>query len=598
MLLIFALSALLRLIIALPVIRAEVAPAWDEAGYLMAAHGYHALFSSQLGGEPTRQEDADAAYGRGTWPPLHSMVLALSFLLFGPTVGVARVTSILIAALTTPLVWRVSTRLAGPRAGLATALLHLVYPGFVGFAHLLWSENLFLLLVWLGLELCLSSQATTTSAGRLGRAALAGLFLALATLTRISGAAFLVVALLWLARRGGSSTRWLSAAAAALVALITLLPWQWHLNQREPTFALLSAANGYNLLLGQVEPDSGETGPERKQRINQLIRAELNSGQASRDQAARHLALERIGENPLGFVRRCLARIPALFYGEAHLVRHLYQVVYPPLPPAWAMVLRILLLVSYALLLALLIFGLASAGNELRHRRFLIALSIGALLPSLPTVANSRIGMPILLILLPAAGLAVIRLRDHRSAASRFVWVLAALLALQTYRQWHFERGSNWYSELQLAWGLPIRDESQSDDEGEEGPHKPPVGDTILLRATPSDHCQKLEIQSLTPGLEIQTGAMKPPTAQLIWSSVSEPVLAIALRGRNPGNPTRLQLRCASGPAHLSPAGVVLEVAADRTAWHQWRPTGLPGLESYWWGGSEARPIPANLLSP
>lgn len=591
--LLLALSALLRVAVALPVIRAEVEPAWDEAGYLSQARGYHALLTSRLAAVSSRPEDAEAAYGRGTWPPLHPLVLSLVFLLFGPTVAVARWTSVALAALTTPVVWRLGTRLAGAKAGWAAALIHLVYPGFVGFAHLLWSENLYLLLLLLGLEVCLAAPEAGTGARRLGLAGLGGLVLGLATLTRISGAPLLLVTLLWLAWQGRRRGRWMLAVAGALVAGLTLLPWHLQLHSREGSPVLLSAANGYNLALGQFEQEMGESGPERKVRINRMIRARSEETGEGRDQAARQLALERIREDPPGFVARCLKRLPRLFYGEAHLVRHLYQLVYPPLPPALASMLRVLLLVGYVLLLGLGLEGLIAAGAELRHRGLLVALALAATLPSLPTVASSRIAMPILAVLLPAAGLAAARLWARRASTRRACWLLLGLLALQTYRHWHFERGSAWYGAAQLWWRPSIEAES-GEDEGlaGDGPRRHPVGDTLLLRAAVGS-CEEVELEAALPGLDLSFGIGPSGAARLVWDPNRRPVVALAVRSLKPEVPSRLKLTCR--PAGTS---VSFELATERSHWHRWRPAGLPGLESYWWGGSEVRPVPAALLSP
>ncbi len=596
MLWLFAGSLLLRLLVGWPAVAAHVEPAWDEAGYVAQARGYHVMLQSLLAGESPSQEDSDAAYGRGTWPPLHPLVLAVAFLVFGPSLPVARGVSILVAAATTPLVWKVSTRLASRRAGWMTAAIHLVYPGFVGFAHLLWSENLFLFWLFLGLELGLRSRQSLSPGKESLFSGLAGLCFGLATLTRLSGAAMTVVFLAWLTRHSLRTRRFGPPLLAGALAVLVILPWQLEINRRESSRALLSAANGYNLLLGQIEVRDGETGPERKQRINRLIRAESERTGAGRDQAARRLALAEIRSDLPAFAQRCLARLPALFYGETHLVRHIYQLVYPPLPEWVALSLRFLLWLSYSLLLSLLVRGLWIRWPPPHHFKLLGGLAFAALLPALPTVASSRIGLPVVAVLLPFAGMALLRLVDDTSARRGFAVLLLGVLILQGIRHAHFERGSSWYSDLQLRLGLPIRAANETSDGLEEEPLRPPVGDAMLLRV-PGASCSQVEIVAASPGLELTTGVGGAGLTRILWIPGQPQVFTLLVSSRSPEEVSTLRLDCRS-QEELPGELFTLELAREAATWHAWRPVGSQGLEVYWWGSADARPIPTALLLP
>ncbi len=584
----FAASLLVRLLVAWPVIRAEVLPAWDEAGYLEQAEGFAAVLRALVHGAAPAAADLERAYGRGRWPPAHPLVLALPLLLFGPSLAAARLATVVLSAATTLLVYRMGERAGGARVALAAACLHLLYPSFVGFSHLLWSETLFLLLLASTLLLFLRIPEAGEGRQRTALAVAAGALGGASVLARIAGAPFLLVLAAWLALRLGGRSRWMLPGVALGTAFLMVLPWHWTLLRREGSFHLLTTANGYNLMLGQVPQEPGETGPQRKARVNRMIRAQMRETGQPRDHAARHLALEIIRHEPGAFLRRALGRVADLWYGEQHLLRHLFQAVYPPVAPALAIGLWALLTVSFALLLGLVLWGLFGPGPPLGHRGLWLALVGFGMLPSLPTVASPRMGLPLLFLLLPAAGHGLARLYETSPSRlrldRRLALLLVALLLFQTWRGWRFHTCSSLYAPIQASLGWPMKEEAEEVDEAEAAPGRPRIGDRFLLRSQ-AGACEEIELTAVG-----EEALLDEERTRLFWRPGDQPALSVRLHGRLPEAHPRLRLACSSTglAADLDPA--------TAGAWRAWQPAGLPGIEVQWRSGAEVRPTPEGFL--
>ncbi|MBU0743432.1 hypothetical protein KKA85_09520, partial [bacterium] len=125
----------------------DVHPVNDEWGYSNRAHGWAAIYGDLLTGHRPDPAHWDRAYEDGFQPPLHPMALGAAYAT-GLAPGVAgRVLNALLTALATPLVFLLARRVAPRPAAIAAAGLHLLYPTFTFFAHSLWAEPLFVLLL-------------------------------------------------------------------------------------------------------------------------------------------------------------------------------------------------------------------------------------------------------------------------------------------------------------------------------------------------------------------------------------------------------------------------------------------------------------------
>ena len=177
--LLFVASFLVRLPFLLFAGAHDVQPLYDEANYVGRAEAMGVVLDNLLAGRESSAFEWRSTYRGGVWPPLHPLLLLLGLRTGLGVVG-ARLVVLLLSALTTPLVFLVARRFTSRRGALCAAALHVVYPSFVAFGHLLWSETLFLFFLfatlWAFGRLVASDDAAPDPTGW-KRALLAGLLL-------------------------------------------------------------------------------------------------------------------------------------------------------------------------------------------------------------------------------------------------------------------------------------------------------------------------------------------------------------------------------------------------------------------------------------
>lgn len=571
----FVLSLLLRLVAALPVLTQEVWPAWDEAGYTAKAEAFHSTFERWLAGKPTLPSDRDRAYGGGTWPPLHPLLAALA-MLGGGGLTAARLLTLLLSAATTPLVFLLALRCAPRRSALLAALAHATYPSFLGFAHLLWSETPFVLLL-LGTILAALRVAEATSPGRaLGRCLAVGGLLGAAALTRAAVLPFIVCLPLFLAWKARGAARAWRPAAVLVAAGLVVAPWEWVLHQREGELVVLSSANGYNLLLGQFVGQPGESGRARKVRMNQLVRARAREAGTSTDQAARALAWELIREDPVATLKRARGRFSHLWGPDSHLIRHLMAAAYPPIPPLAALGVWLLLQVSYPTFVAAALTGLARRGPPLAHRGLLVSLVVAGMVPPLFSVSSTRMSVPLLALLLPAVGHGLSRLATPRGW--RPLLVLASLVfAAELLDGPVLPASSSFYGPVQTLVSYP----SSADRLGATGQRR--VGDRLAVRLE-DDLCDAPQLALRGAGAFFADGSRRLALAG------ERRVHLVRVYTTAPQVTPRLEVRC-SGQA------LAAFSASPRAAWHRWVEVG-GGVDVLWLGGAEVNPTPLDRQWP
>ena len=157
------------------------------------------------------------AYRTAEHPPLYPLVLSLSSLVGGDSLLAHRVVSCALGSVAVALVGVLGRRLGGRRTGIAAALIAAAYPPFVTADGLVMSEPLFTLLITTTLLAAIALRARPS----VGRAALLGVMIGLATLTR--GEALLLLPLLaWptaFAMASGRLRRLLAATATAVLVI-------------------------------------------------------------------------------------------------------------------------------------------------------------------------------------------------------------------------------------------------------------------------------------------------------------------------------------------------------------------------------------------
>lgn len=397
-----AASAILRLAAWGAVAWNDTPPLFDEAAYLARAAGFAELVSAVVCGQPDQFQAAwKQAYGSGVWPPLNALLLSTAHALPGHEIALARLLTALVSALTTGVVYRLTCRLAGSRAGLAAAILHIVYPSFVAFSHLLWSETLYVLFTLLALDA--AARLLDARPGvRWRYAVLAGLFVGLAGLARASVLALLVAIVVVLAvRLRGMRGRVVAPAVVIAVSVLVVSPWLAALRAGEGRFVLLSTENGYNLLLGNNPWFTDEL---NRRQASLAVDERMRATGLSRDEAAQQIAGEFIRHDPLGFAGRWTDRMRRHLLLDWFVLRHVLYCAYPPIAPLVPAVLMPALGFALIVVFAAAARGAVVPGAALRHRSlFLVAALCTAAMQSV-SMANGRMSLPIFAILLPLAG--------------------------------------------------------------------------------------------------------------------------------------------------------------------------------------------------
>lgn len=461
-LLLFLATLLVRLAAVAVLLKLDARPSFDEYGYDRRAQGWQAV-ADDLSRGAVAPEHWRQAYDRGFQPPLHPLLMSTVYTADGAGAARARALSALWSALATPLVYLIARRLADRRAATAAAWLHVIYPAFSFFGASLWAEPLYILLLLGAWERALAARDVVEceAGGRtqLRRAATAGLALGLLALTRPAGLPYLLLLpLAFLGPRRCWPGRRRATGVMVLVATLTVLPWELTLWRQEGRPVLLATGTGFNLALGNnplIADGEGATwlGPETHARLRREV-ADFAAPRGRTPEAAMQAyALDQVSRDPAAALRRVVERAGLLWSADAFTVRHLVHAVVRPQPLPLIAVIWSLTFVAYLCLAGLVLRGLLIPGR-LRHRRALLLLTIAGAVGPLLTVAFSRLNLPLLALLLPAAGVgwthrAQLRSRSRRLLLGGLVAGVAAV-AMVTLRP---------VIETQLmpsAWARPV----------------------------------------------------------------------------------------------------------------------------------------------
>ena len=205
----------------------------------------------------------------------------------------------------------VGRRRFSPRAGLAAAAIAAVLPELVHYTHFLWSETLFTTLM-----LCaLWALDRFEWAPRPGWAALAGVFLGLAGLTREMILPFAVVAAAWTAWVAGGAARRRAVSAVLLLAACAavVLPWTARNYARHGRVVLVSTIRWFPVASGNLLPADGSwLGRDPEQQF--ATRYFSIPDELEREALARRVALDAIArEQPQWIARKLVRNLYGLF---------------------------------------------------------------------------------------------------------------------------------------------------------------------------------------------------------------------------------------------------------------------------------------------
>jgi 4-amino-4-deoxy-L-arabinose transferase-like glycosyltransferase len=272
-----------------------------------------------------------------------------------------------VSVLLVPAVGLIGCRVFGKRAGLLAAGIVAFYPELIWFSVHFWSETLFMVLFWWGMERLLAAEATK----RLGAAAVAGLLWGLAILTRETALYLLPFAALWLAldRRAGRAP--LRGGLFLLVALLTVAPWTYRNWVQFKAFVPVSTAGGLNLFQGNA----------RLTRQEVYDRYDAVRGRVEQYRFARRRGIEAILERqPLWLFEKLRDEMPRFWEADSLALIHIRRGAYGPVPPQpqprvhprSAVAAAIVVVVPFLLILGSFVAGVAAI--RLDRRRSLLLL--------------------------------------------------------------------------------------------------------------------------------------------------------------------------------------------------------------------------------
>ena len=326
------------------------------------------------------------------YPPLYPYFIAVLHRLLGSLDAVLWVQAA-VGALLVPAVGRVGRSAFSPNVGLAAAALTAVYPDFVWFSVHFWSETLFIVALWWGVERVL--QADTS--GSRGAAVAAGVVWGLSTLTRELSLYLAPFAAVWLARGvisgGGEKSKQerragLGRAGVFLLALVlTLAPWTIRNALVFDAFIPVSTMGGSNLWQGNVPL----THLEVHESLGQI------TDPVERDRHARKLARQVILEQqPAWIFHKTAAQMPEFWKAGSEILDHLVgRGACGPLAPGTLKTIEVVVVGPYLVLLGLCLVGLAR-GRATPGGVLLLVLASAYNFAHVVAYATTRFRLPVL----------------------------------------------------------------------------------------------------------------------------------------------------------------------------------------------------------
>jgi hypothetical protein len=358
------------------------------------------------------------------YPPLYPYFIAVLYRLLGSLDAVLCVQAA-VGALLVPAVARAGRTAFSSSVGLAAAAVVAVYPDFVWFSVRFWSETLFIVTLWWGIERVLRADASRSR----GPAALAGVVWGLSTLTRELSLYLAPFAALWLARgliapprkesRAENRGGFLRAGVFLLALVLTLAPWTIRNAVVFHAFIPVSTMGASNLWQGNVPLTHLEV-HETLGRITDPI---------ERDRYARKLAWQVILERqPSWIFEKTAIQMPEFWKAGSEVLDHLVgRGSCGPLSSTTVKALEVVTVGPYLVLLGISLVGLARW--RVTSSGVLLLVLAGAYnLAHVAAYATTRFRLPILPVVFLFAALAVASPRD--TLAPLRGWRLALVIAL------------------------------------------------------------------------------------------------------------------------------------------------------------------------
>jgi 4-amino-4-deoxy-L-arabinose transferase-like glycosyltransferase len=382
-------------------------------------------------------------------PPGYPAFLAMVYRISGEAhrVAAARIAHAVLGAILAPLTALLALRLrcASRVAALAGAVVAL-YPILWAYPLGLASENLFIPLALASVLLVLRAADDR----RWASAALAGLVLGAAALTRGALSIFVLLAAGWLVCAAG----WKRAAVLALAVGVVVIPWAVRNSRIAGRPAFIENSIGYNLFVGYHPEGNGGfvAGPAL---IPTRFLDDVERDQWSLEQALGFIRADP--ERALSLLPRRLAYLVGLEARE--LIFFYSNNVFGPIPAPALVGVMLWLVVPWIAVAASAPFGMAGASDR-RGRDLVLLLVVSTLIAYVPILAEPRFHLPLIPFLAPFAAAVWVEPRRHLTGAgNRLAFLLAciALGALVTLWAWDIARQAPTIASILAPGGNALR---------------------------------------------------------------------------------------------------------------------------------------------
>ena len=360
------------------------------------------------------------------YPPVYPYFLAVLYRLSG-TFETARWTQAAVGALLVPAVGLAGARAFSPRIGLWAAAVTALYPDLIWFSVHFWSETVFMVLLWWGIERLLAADA----ADGLGRAAAAGVLWGVAVLTRETVLYFIPLAAVWLALppRAGARAR---GAAFLAASLLVVAPWTYRNWAVFHAFVPVATAGGQNLFQGNALIERDTT----------YEMVDAVQGRVAQYHYAMRMGLQAIRDRqPWWIFEKLRDEMPRLWEADSLALVHIKRGAYGPVAPALAVAVALLILGPYVVVLALFTLGV----TRLRWSRptvLLVSFFAYYNLIHIVTHGFARYRLPVMPVVFLIAGVGwtawrqgeVARMSGRARAAAAVVAAVLALILIPSFR--------------------------------------------------------------------------------------------------------------------------------------------------------------------
>lgn len=464
LILLFLASLLVRLLLLFPLITSSTPVKYDEQRYFVRAEGFYGIFKNLAACKSPDAGDMEKAYKRGIWPPFHSILLACGFLLFGKSITTARLIVAVVSALTTILVFLLTEKLANKKAATAAAVFFIFFPGFLAFSHFLWSETTFIFLLLLAVYLAMRIPEQKILKKKILFAILSGVTSGLLVLTRAAALLFLFVIPAWVLLNLKNKREKIVIPVIIVVTLFAVIfPWEYTLVAKEKRFVLLSTYSNRNLYLGnnQWVRDDIEFGAEELDyKPQRELRKYAKEHSLHIEKAALKLALKEITADFGAFAGRSIKKFLLLWTINFFPLRHMFNVVYPPMGNGAALFIFFIFALGCLLFFIFLLNGFFSGVIRGKNIILLLCLTAAGMIPYILAFAHTRFNLPQVALLLPVVGVGITNMKKKwpRSAVYAAVAILCFFaLSFYTYHNYLYKKlnpSSHYRSAINLLDGL------------------------------------------------------------------------------------------------------------------------------------------------